>query len=130
MTIEDLENEIEIMLHAFRVNAKVVRLIKTISVQFVVEQFGTIVCGVNRPDYKLVADQIEQDYPDYRVVYIVSEDNMLEKKDEVLWALMRGGYMKWIRVTYPRTFNESIIRGNFGNKIITQRLKIWNNKHF
>jgi len=126
MTMDDLENEIKIMLHSFRVDAKIDRVIKNISVQFVMELFGTIVCGVNRPDYKLVADQINQDYPGYRVVYIVTDDNMLEKKDEVLWALMRGGYIKWIRMKYSRVFNESIIRGNLGNKIIDQRLRIWN----
>lgn len=125
--MKELENEIIVMLHALRVNFKVVRLIKSISVQFVIDQFGTIVCGINRADYKIVDDQIKQSYLGFRVLYITTFDNMLEKKDEVIFALMRGGYIKYIRLKYPRAFNELIAMQNFGVKIINQRLKIWNN---
>lgn len=128
MILEELESEIKIMLYAYKVESKVYRLIKSVSVQFVVEQFGVIVCGINREDYKIITDQVNQDFPDYRVVYITGSDNMLEKKDDVLWELMKGGYIKWVRMNYPRTFNDSIVRGNLGNKIINQRLKIWNDR--
>lgn len=124
-TMKELEDEITIMMHALRVDYKVIRLIKSISVQFLVEQFGTIVCGISRPDYKIVDDQMKQSYPGYRVVYITTFDSMLEKKEETIFALMCGGYMRWIRSEYSRAFNELIVMQEFGKKIINQRLKVW-----
>jgi hypothetical protein len=126
--IEELEEKIATMLYAFRVEYAVYRLIKSISVQCLVPLFGTLVCGLNRADYKLVDDSVKQAYPDWRVVYITTFDSMLEKKDEVLWALMRGGYMKWIRMNYPTAFTQLVVMQGFGNKIINQRLKIWDGR--
>lgn len=126
--IEELEERIAAMLYAFRVEHTIDRLIKSISVQCLVPLFGTVICGLNRADYKLVDDSVKQSYPDWRVVYVTSFDNILEKKDEVLWALMCGGYMKWIRMNYPVAFTQLVIMQGFGNKIIDQRLKIWDDK--
>lgn len=124
----ELEDAIIIMLHALRLDYKVDRVIKGISVQFVIKQFGTIVCGLHRQDYKLVDDQVKQSYPDWRVIYITTFDNMLEKKEEVIWKLMEGGYMRWVRTTYPRPFNELVVMQEFGKKIIKRRLEIYKNK--
>lgn len=128
ITMKELEDEITIMMYALRVDYKIVRLIKGISVQFVVEQFGTIVCGISRADYKIVDDQIKQSYPGWRIVYITTHDNLLEKKEETIFALMCGGYMRWIRAEYHRAFTELIVMQEFGKKIIDQRLKIWAEK--
>lgn len=128
MTMVELEDAIVIMMHALRVDYKVDRVIKGISFQFVVEQFGTIVCGLNRQDYKLVDNQIKQSYPGWRVVYITTFDNMLEKKEETIWKLMEGGYMRWVRLTYPRPYTELIVMQEFGKKIINKRLEIYKDK--
>lgn len=128
ITMTELEDALIQMMHALRVNYKVDRVIRGISVQFVIEQFGTIVCGINRQDYKLVDDQIKQSYPDWRVVYITTFDNMLEKKEEVIWKLMEGGYMRWIRLTYPRPFTELVVMQEFGKRIIDRRLEVYSNK--
>lgn len=128
MSMTELEDAIVVMLHALKLDYKTDSVIRGISIQFVVEQFGTIVCGINRQDYKLVDDQIKQSYPDWRVVYITTFDNMLEKKEETIWKLMEGGYMRWIRVTYPRAFNELIIMQEFGKRIINRRLEVYGNK--
>lgn len=128
MTMKRLEDDIVLMLHVLKVDYKKESLIKGISVQFIIDVFGTIVCGLNRADYKIVDDQVRQNYPGWRVVYITTYDNLLEKKDDVIWALMRGGYMKYIRTTYPRAFKELITFQEFGKKIINKRLEIWNNQ--
>lgn len=128
MTMKELEIEITVMLHALRVDYKIVRLIKGISVQFLIEQFGVIVCGISRSDYKIVDDQIKQSYPNWCVVYITTHDNLLEKKEEAIWALMRSGYIRWIRLKYSRAFTELVVLQGFDRKIINQRLKIWGEK--
>jgi hypothetical protein len=129
ITMEDLETQIAIMLrHFFVANRKVV-LMKGVSVQFIVKDFGLIVCGINRLDYAQVNDKIEDNYPGWRTIYISSQDNLAEKKLEILWSLMRGGYMKWLRLTYPRQM-RSVLMGpdNLGTRIIEERLRIWDDR--
>lgn len=128
MTFDELETSTAVMLKAFRVDYKTDRLIKSISFQCVVHQFGTVVTGLVGSEYKLVSDSVIQAYPDFRKVYIAHTDNMMEKKDEVLWALMQGGYMSWIRTNYPRDFKNLVTMQEFGKKIINRRLEIWNDQ--
>lgn len=125
MTFDELETATAVMLKAFRLSYKTDRLIKSISFQCVVNQFGTVVTGLIGSEYKLVSDSVVQAYPDFRKVYIAHTDNMMEKKDEVLWALMRGGYISWIRSNFPRDFKSLITMQEFGKKIINKRLEIW-----
>lgn len=125
MTFDELETALGVMLKAFRVNYKIDRLIKAISVQFVAVDFGVVITGFVAEEYKLVKDSTEQAYPDHRRIYIAHSDNMLEKKDDVLWALMQSGYMHWLRTEYNRDFRNFVIMQEFGKKIINKRLEIW-----
>jgi hypothetical protein len=129
MDLKELEDYISIMLSQLRVTFKKLNLIRGISTQFVIEDFGLIICGINRIDYAQVNDTIIKNYPDWRIVYVTTNDNIVEKKDEILWNLMRCGYMKWLRYTFPRQI-KSIINGteNLGQKIIRERLRIWADK--
>lgn len=128
MTLDELETELAVMMRAFKVGCKVDRLISTISIQFVSLQFGTVVTGFLGSEYKLVSDSVSQTYPDFRKVYIAHTDSLLEKKDEVLWALMQGGYMNWLRTEYQRDFKNLITFQEFGKKIINKRLSMWEGK--
>lgn len=128
MTLDELETAIAVMLKAFRVNYKTDNLIKSISLQYVVHQFGVVVTGFLGSEYKIVSDSVAQAYPDFRRVYIAESDSLLEKKDEVLWDLMRGGYMCWLRANYQRDFKNLMTMQEFGKKIINKRLEVWNNQ--
>jgi len=128
MTLEELETHIEIMLRAFKVSYKIERIIKNITFQFIVNDFGLIVSGIIGADQKLIASSVNQLFPNYRNIYISELDNLLEEKDRVLWALMQGGYISWLRSTYNRDFKNIITMQEFGKKIINQRLKIWAGK--
>jgi hypothetical protein len=129
MDLKELEDYISIMLSQLRVTFKKFNLIRGISIQFVVEDFGLIICGINRVDYAQVNDMLVKNYPNWRMLYITTNDNIAEKKDEVLWELMRCGYFKWLRYTFPRQI-KSIINGpeSLGQKIIKERLRIWADK--
>ena len=129
MDLKELEDYISIMLTQLRATFKKLNLIRGISVQFIIEEFGLIICGIDRTCYTQVNETIIKNFPDWRIVYITTNDNIAEKKDEVLWNLMRCGYMKWLRYTFPRQV-KSIINGteNLGQKIIKERLRIWDNK--
>lgn len=129
MRMQELEDSIAIMLNQLRVSSRKLNLMKDTSSQFVVEDFGLIICCINRIDYVQVSDKVHEKFHGWRVVYITTQDNMLEKKYEVLWALMRCGYMKWLRYNYPRQV-KNILLGteNLGTRIIKERLRIWNNQ--
>jgi hypothetical protein len=52
---------------------------------------------------------------------------LIEKRDEIIWTLMRGGFMTYIRQNFPRQFTRLIADG-FGDKIIKERLRRWADK--
>ena len=128
MSIEDLEIEINTMLNALQLRPNKVYIVKDVSVQFVIEEFGTIVCGINRTDYVEVKKVVENHFVDYRIIYITTNDDLSKKRYEVIWELMTGGYMRWLRYEYPRLFNNLISIDNFGMKIIKERLLRYNNR--
>ncbi len=122
----ELEAELGAILNALRVEYRKENLIKDISVQFVMHTFGVIACGINRADYRLVDTTINEQYGGWRVVYVTTNDDIVEKRDEINWTLMRRGYLMWVRHNHTDAqFKRLMFDGNFANKIINKRLKIW-----
>lgn len=127
MTMEILEGEIQTMLHGFMLQSKKSVLVSGVSVQFLVEDFGIIISGINRADYKVILDAVDVKFKDWRKVFITTFDDIEEIRYEVLWELMRSGYMTWLRMEHPRPFTRLITEG-FGDRIINRRLELWSNK--
>lgn len=129
MDLAELENHASTMLTLFRVKHRKINLMRGISSQLIVDDFGVVVCCINRVDYAQVNDAVYEQFKDWRTVFITTNDNVMDKKYEVLWTLMRSGYMKWLRRTYPRQL-RSILNGpdNLGRRIIEERLRIWATK--
>ncbi len=126
ITMYELEAILESNLRALRVEYRKEYLIKDISVQFIVEKFGVVVCGINRMDYKLVDTAVGDQYKGWRVVYLTTYDDMNEKRDEVLWALMRSGYLMWLRNSFTTTqYRNVMFEENWAHKIISKRLEMW-----
>lgn len=128
ISMAELELEVGLTLSSLRVQFKKIYLIKDVSVQFVCENFGVVVSAINRADYGYVNKTVQEKFPDHRCVYVSTFDNLLEAKDEIIWVLMEGGYMKFIRMNFPRQFNDVITMQGFGNKIIDERLRRWANQ--
>lgn len=126
MTLEELGVEIETTLRALLVNYKKTKAKD--SEQYIVSEFGTVVCGINRLDYKLTSDNIDGNFKDYRVIYITTEDLVHERKNDIIWALMRSGYMRYIRSNYKNQFRNLMVMQDFGRQIIQERLRIWGDK--
>ena len=122
--ILDLEIEIRSMLAAFRVNYKQASILNDTSVCFTIDDFGVVLCAVSQGDYSLIKRSIDRKYDNWRAIYITSADFISDKRDEVLWDLMRSGYMTFIRNNYNRQFVNLIIN-SLGQKIINKRLEIW-----
>jgi hypothetical protein len=124
---EEMEAEIGITLQSLRVPTKKSSVVPGVSIQFVSDDFGTVVSVINRDDYSYINGMVQAKFPEYRYVYISTFDNLREKRDELIWSLMEAGFMTYIRQNYPRQFQHLITDG-FGNKIIRERLRRWANK--
>jgi hypothetical protein len=127
MPFEEMEAEIAITLQSLKVPVKKASVVPDVSAQFVSEDFGTIVSVITRADYSYINKIVKEHYPDYRYVYISTYDNLIEKRSEIIWTLMKSGYMTYIRQNFPRQFARLIADG-FGDKIIKERLRRWGDK--
>ena len=125
ITVKALETEIEVMLKAYRVPFRKEALESNLPNLYIIEDFGVIISGFERVEYTIVANRIATHYKGYRFIPITTMDNMNEKKDEVLWELMRSGYMRYIRTSYPGQFKTLLTQYGLGRKIINERLRIW-----
>jgi len=129
MDLKELEDYINIMLNQFMLKFKKISVLRGASVQFMIEEFGLIISCINRAEYVQVKSLLDDQFSDWRKIYITTNENIAEEKFNVLWALMRCGYMKWLRYNFPRQVKNAINGPeNLGQKIIEERLRIWNNK--
>ena len=126
MDLQELETHIKVMLKTLLLNSKKINILKNVAVAFLVEDFGTIVCGINRSDYSQVDSILTEQFKGWRYVYITTQDDIQKKKYDVIWELLRGGYMRWLRDIYPRQI-KNILMGSdsLGNRILKERLRIW-----
>ena len=126
-SMEELEGEILITLRTLRVAFNKVNVVKNVSTQFICEDFGMVISIINRDDYTFIKNAVASAYPDYRYVFVSTQDSLIEAKDEIVWTLMQGGFMRFVRTQQPRQFNNLILEG-FGDKIINERLRRWQYK--
>jgi len=125
--MDRLEANVGATLVALKVNYKKIELMKNIANIFIIDVFGVIVCTMYRKDYKLVDTALKESYKDWRVIYIVIQDNFLEKKDEIIWELMRSGYLRWLRTEKcsDSEFRRMMFDGGFATKLINKRLELY-----
>jgi hypothetical protein len=124
ISMEELIGEIEITLRTLRLPFRKATVVKNASLQFISEDFGVVISAIDRDDYTFVRNAVKSALPDFRYVFISTADDLLEAKDEIVWALMRGGFMRHIRLSFPRQFTNLLQEG-FGDKIINERLRRW-----
>lgn len=127
-TLEKLEAELEATLKALKLKYKKRKLVNNYSVQFMLEEFGVVVCGLHAADYSNINNILLHTFGEWRLVYIALTDSFLDKKEELIWDLMRSGYIRNLRNNYPREFKAILQERDFGRQIITKRLKVWANK--
>jgi hypothetical protein len=127
MKIEELEIDIGNMLAALHLQYKQASIGSYLPNIFLIDDFGIIVAGIEAKDYTQMLSKLTSTYEGYKFFFIVTSDSMLEKKEEFIWELMRCGYIRHIRKSYSRQFNNLILSG-FGRKVIKERLRLWDDK--
>ena len=125
MSLRRVGYDVGVMLGALRVPYNTTSVIKHITSQFIVEQFGLVISVINNGDYSFINDKVTQIFKGYRTVYVTPSDDINEKRYEVLWALMQSGYMRWLRSIYPAQYPNILEADNLANRIIDQRLERW-----
>lgn len=123
-----LTYDVGVMLGALKVSYNIANIIKNRTTQYIIEDFGVVVSVINTGDYVLVDDQLDVMLKGYRKIFIADTDSLEKKRYEIIWDLMRSGYIKWLRDTYASQFPTLLEAGNLGNLIIDERLFIWDNK--
>jgi len=127
MQINEVIIETRIILTSLKLDYKEVKLQNSLPNAFVVEAFGVVLVGMLARDYTQIKSKLEEKFPTYRYIFIDTESNIVEKKYEIIWELMRSGYMRYIRINYPNQFKILLMEHNYSRKIIQKRLKIWGN---
>lgn len=126
MLMVELEDNVNTMLNTFRVTFKKVSS-KNLFSAFLIEDFGVLICLIERADYTHANEVINKYYSGWRYIFISTNDDLNIERYEILWALMRSGYMVWLRYKHPRQVKNILIgQENIGERIIRKRLKTWN----
>lgn len=128
MSLRRTTYDVGITLGALRVPYTITSVIKNITTQYILDDFGVVVSVINPGDYGIIDDKLNTIFKDYRKVFVSERDNLSEKRYEIVWSLMRSGYMKWLRSIYATQFPTIIETDNLGGRIIDERLERWANK--
>ena len=129
MDLQELGDQVSIILNHFFLEFKRLNLMRDMSVQFAIPDFGIIVCCIDRNDYSQINDVLNRDYLTWRKVFVALQDDLSDLRYNVLWELMRSGYMCWLRSAFPRQLKNVLLgTDNLGTRIIQERLRIWGNK--
>ncbi len=128
MSLTRITYDVGIILGALRVSYNVTSIIKDITTQYVINDFGVVVSVIKAGDYAIVNEKLDSVLKHYRKVFVSEADDLSEKRYEIVWELMRSGYMRWLRYSYTSGFPNLIDTDNLGNRIIDERLRIWADK--
>lgn len=128
MSLKRTIYDVGVVLGALKVPYNITSIIKNITTQFIVEEFGVVINVMNAADYSLINERVNELFKDYRILFVSDKEAISEKRYEILWAMMKSGYMKWLRLNYSAQFVNILETDNLGNRIIDERLAIWDNK--
>ncbi len=128
MSLRRTVTDVGAVLGALRVPYSIASVYKNITVQYIIGQFGVVISVINPTEYGVISSKVEETFVGYRYIYIATTDNISDKRYEIIWELMRSGYMNWIRNSYGAQFPNILETDGLGNRIIEERLKVWNNQ--
>lgn len=128
MSLRRTTYDVGVILGALRVPYIITSVVKNITTQYIIEDFGVAVSIITPGDYTLIRDRVDAVFKNYSALFISEKDNLNEKRYDIIWTLMQSGYMKWLRMSFPSQFPNILDAGNLGNLIIDERLHRWDNK--
>jgi len=124
-TFRDLEPDIEVMLNAFRLSYQPFFFTKHLPKCYLIQEFGIIVLGLGQAQKPEMEDKLKNKFPKHIHFYIYPSDKFSTKRYWLLWELMRGGYMIYLRTNYASYITKILQQDNLARRIIEERLRIW-----
>ena len=116
------QDEISQILHQLGVEFNLTRSSDELAV-FDIPQFGT------RVIYSV--PYLESDEDDWYVVIAFPKHDVREVRENIIWAMAKGGFFNYLRTEYPNTFKQ-MLAGRSGEdwhqKIIKKRLEFFGDK--
>ena len=129
MTLDELKDQVGIILQQLFVKHRQIHVARTTASLHLVEDFGTLICCADKVDHGQVNITLLDNYKGWRSVFVARNESLLEIRFKILWGLMRGGYMRWMRSNYPRQIRNILIGPeNLGQRIIEERLRVWGDR--
>jgi len=126
MSIDRLSYDTGVLLGALRVPYKITNIIKNVTTQFIIQDFGVIVSVFSPENYTTVDERLDSTFKGWRKVFVTNSEDLNVKRYEIIWALMKSGYMKWLRFQYSAQFSNILETDGLGNRIIKERIDRWN----
>ena len=109
MILIDLDLEIQSILNTLKVGWKQGTYIKDVSIQYIIKDFGVVVYGFALSFGTEVKQTVDSKYKGWRHIHISSEEDLISAKEKLIWNLMRGGYIRYIREYYSSQFKNIIV---------------------
>ena len=126
MLFDELTIELEITFRLLKLQINVEKYLSGKTKIYTIPMFGLkVYCISNFMHRELQEASLDINS---RIFVITTTEDFKEKKELLIWELMKSGYLRWLRLSYPRQFKDLIVTQNFGRKIIDRRLTLWNNK--
>lgn len=126
INVKEAGEEVSSILMALRVQFRELHLLKDMSTQFLCEQFGTIIsCLIHYKYIEHIEETLNKLYPNYRYIYLTDFSNIVEVREQIIWALARGGFFRHVRSVFPKQFTDLVTLQSYGERIIQKRLEFW-----
>ena len=129
MNLSELENEIEKTLISLKLKYRKLKFKKTMGYKFVNEDFGVIICVFIPMDFTSMNELLKDNYNEnWSIIHITTDDNIIEKRKEIIWEFGKNGYFRWLRFNFPNQFKHMLFYNNLANDIINYRLNCFSDK--
>jgi len=109
-----VQNDIEQMLHSLKVRYDIRP--GNNKAKFTINMFGVII---------LFNSSEIANVDGWEVVYVDEDEHFESKRMDIIWTLMRSGYMCYLRMEYEPIFKDLLINRGWDRKIINKRLELW-----
>lgn len=128
MSIKETSYDVEVLLKALKIPFSTTNVMRHITTQFIIDDLGIVLSVLNPSDYSTINERVNFLFKEWKLMYIASTTDVVDRRYNIIFDFMRSGYMKWLRRAYRNQYVQIIETDNLGRRIIEERLRLWDNK--
>ena len=84
MSIDRLSYDTGVLLGALRVPYKITNIIKNVTTQFIIQDFGVIVSVFSPENYTTVDERLDSTFKGWRKVFVTNSEDLNVKRYEII----------------------------------------------